>query len=64
MDWKIGPINTIHNILNRHGLTKKRKRRPGVHRVRPEHTQPRPNKCGALILKDGSIWEMVPAVIH
>jgi hypothetical protein len=30
-------INTINNILNRHGLTKKRKRRTGLHRVRPEH---------------------------
>jgi transposase InsO family protein len=34
-------INTIHNILNRHGLLKKRKRKAGVHRVRPDElTQP------------------------
>lgn len=30
-------VNTVGNILDSHGLTKKRKRRPGVHRVRPEH---------------------------
>jgi len=55
-------INTIHNILNRHGLTRKRKRRPGVHRVRPEHlTQAtRPNEVwsfdfkGWFLLGDGT----------
>ena len=30
-------INTINNILSRHGLTRKRKRKAGVHRVHPEH---------------------------
>ena len=30
-------INTVNNILIRHGLTRKRKRRAGLHRVRPEH---------------------------
>jgi putative transposase len=30
-------INTVNNILIRHGLTRKRKRRTGLHRVRPEH---------------------------
>ena len=29
-------INTINNILSRRGLTKKRKRKPGVHRVLSE----------------------------
>ena len=29
-------VNTVGNILDSHGLTKKRKRRTGVHRVRPE----------------------------
>ncbi|NBB81426.1 MAG: DDE-type integrase/transposase/recombinase [Verrucomicrobia bacterium] len=34
-------INTVNNVLNRHGMTKKRKRRAGLHRVRPEHvTEP------------------------
>jgi transposase InsO family protein len=34
-------INTINNILNRHGLTKKRRRKSGVHRVMPENlTEP------------------------
>ena len=29
--------NTVNNILTRHGLTKKRKRKVGVHRVHPEN---------------------------
>lgn len=34
-------INTVNNVLCRHGMTKKRKRRAGLHRVRPEHlTEP------------------------
>ena len=46
-------INTIHNILHRHGLTRKRKRRPGVHRVRTEHlTQAtRPNEVWSFDFK-------------
>ena len=46
-------INTINNILNRHGLTKKRKRRAGVHRVLPEDlTQPtRPNEVWTFDFK-------------
>lgn len=58
-------INTINNILKRHGLTKRRKRRAGVHRVHPEHlTQPtRPNEVwtfdfkGWFTLGDGSRCE-------
>lgn len=30
-------VNTVGNILSSHGLTKKRRRKPGVHRLRPEH---------------------------
>lgn len=39
-------VNTVGNILSSHGLTKKRKRKAGVHRIHPEHlTQPtRPNE--------------------
>jgi transposase InsO family protein len=34
-------VSTIGSVLTRNGLTKKRKRRAGVHRVHPEHlTQP------------------------
>jgi transposase len=50
-------INTIHNILNRNGLIKKRKRRPGVHRVRPEElTEPtRPNEVWTFDLTDRNL---------
>jgi len=43
-------INTVNNVLCRHGMTKKRKRRAGLHRVRPEHlTEPtRPNEVWEL----------------
>lgn len=46
-------INTVNNVLNRHGLTKKRKRRTGLHRVRPEHlTEPtRPNEVWTFDFK-------------
>ncbi|MDQ8209092.1 helix-turn-helix domain-containing protein [Coraliomargarita sp. SDUM461003] len=46
-------INTINNVLNRHGLTKKRKRKPGVHRVRPEHLteSTRPNEVWTFDFK-------------
>lgn len=46
-------INTINNILDRRGLTKKRKRRAGLHRVRPEHlTEPtRPNEVWTFDFK-------------
>jgi len=39
-------VNTVGNILSSHGLTKKRNRKAGVHRIHPEHlTQPtRPNE--------------------
>lgn len=54
-------VNTVGNILSSHGLTKKRKRKPGVHRVRPEHlTEPtHPNEVwtfdfkGWFILRNG-----------
>ena len=53
--------STIGLILNRHGLSQRRKRRPGVHRVHPEHlTEPtRPNEVwtfdfkGWFTLRDG-----------
>jgi transposase InsO family protein len=53
--------STIALVLSRHGLSQKRKRKPGVHRVRPEHlTEPtRPNEVwtvdfkGWFILQDG-----------
>lgn len=46
-------VNTVGNILSSHGLTKKRKRRTGVHRVRPEHlTEPtRPNEVWTFDFK-------------
>lgn len=46
-------INTIGNILSRHGLTQKRKRRAGAHRVHPEHlTEPsRPNEVWTFDFK-------------
>jgi len=46
-------INTVNNVLNRHGLTRKRKRRAGLHRVRPEHlTEPaRPNEVWTFDFK-------------
>jgi transposase InsO family protein len=46
-------VNTVGNILSSHGLTKKRKRRSGVHRVRPEHlTVPtRPNEVWSFDFK-------------
>ena len=46
-------INTINNILSRRGLIKKRKRKPGVHRVTPEHlTEPtRPNEVWTFDFK-------------
>lgn len=58
-------INTVNNILNRNGLTKKRKRRTGVHRIRPENlTEPtRANEVwtfdfkGWFYLGDGSRCE-------
>ena len=39
-------VNTVNNLLSRHGLTKKRRRKAGVYRVHPEHlTVPtRPNE--------------------
>ncbi|MCH8476244.1 MAG: integrase core domain-containing protein [Opitutales bacterium] len=45
--------STIGSILNRHGLTKKRKRKPGVHRVLPDHlTVPtRPNEVWTFDFK-------------
>lgn len=54
-------VNTVGNILSSHGLTKRRKRKPGVHRVRPEHlTEPTcPNEVwtfdfkGWFTLRDG-----------
>jgi len=53
--------STIALVLSRHGLSQKRKRKVGVHRVRPEHlTEPtRPNEVwtvdfkGWFTLKDG-----------
>ncbi len=53
--------STIALVLSRHGLSQKRKRKVGVHRVRPAHlTEPtRPNEVwtvdfkGWFILKDG-----------
>lgn len=46
-------VNTVGNILSRHGLTKKRKRKAGMHRVRPEHlTEPtRPNEVWTFDFK-------------
>jgi len=46
-------INTVNNVLNRHGMTKRRKRRCGLHRVRPEHlTEPtRPNEVWTFDFK-------------
>jgi transposase InsO family protein len=46
-------INTVGNILSSHGLTKKRKRKSGVHRVRPEHlTEPtHPNEVWTFDFK-------------
>lgn len=46
-------INTVGNVLNRHGLTKKRKRKAGVHRVLAENlTQPtRPNEVWSFDFK-------------
>jgi transposase len=46
-------INTVGNILDRHGLTKKRKRKAGVHRVLAENlTQPtRPNEVWSFDFK-------------
>jgi transposase InsO family protein len=46
-------INTVNNVLNRHGMTRKRKRRAGLHRVRPEHlTEPtRPNEVWTFDFK-------------
>jgi transposase InsO family protein len=46
-------VNTVGNILARHGLTGRRKRRAGVHRVRPEHlTEPtRPNEVWSFDFK-------------
>lgn len=46
-------INTVGNVLGRHGLTRKRKRRTGLHRVRPEHlTEPtRPNEVWTFDFK-------------
>lgn len=45
--------STIGLVLSRHGLSRKRKRRPGVHRVRPEHlTEPtRPNEVWTFDFK-------------
>jgi len=45
--------STIGLILSRHGLTQKRKRRPGVHRVRPEHLTEatRPNEVWTFDFK-------------
>lgn len=46
-------VNTVNNVLSRHGLTRKRKRRAGLHRVRPEHlTEPtRPNEVWTFDFK-------------
>ena len=46
-------INTVNNVLSRHGMTKKRRRRAGLHRVRPEHlTEPtRPNEVWTFDFK-------------
>lgn len=46
-------VNTVGNLLGSHGLTKKRKRKPGVHRVRPQHlTEPtRPNEVWTFDFK-------------
>lgn len=45
--------STIGEILSRHGLSQKRKRKAGVHRVRPEHlTEPtRPNEVWTFDFK-------------
>ena len=53
--------STIALVLSRHGLSQKRRRRPGAYRVRPEHlTEPtRPNEVwtfdfkGWFLLQDG-----------
>lgn len=46
-------VSTIGSVLSRNGLTKKRKRKAGVHRVHPEHlTQPtRPNEVWTFDFK-------------
>lgn len=46
-------VNTVENILGRHGMTKKRRRKPGVHRLRTEHlTVPtRPNEVWTFDFK-------------
>ena len=57
--------STIGLVLSRHGFSQKRKRRPGVHRVRPEHlTEPtRPNEVwtfdfkGWFTLQNGQRWD-------
>jgi len=51
-------VNTVGNILGSHGLTKKRKRKAGVHRVHPEHlTQPtHPNEVWTFDYKGWAGW--------
>lgn len=46
-------VNTVGNILSRHGLTNKRKRKSGVHRAHPDHlTEPtRPNEVWTFDFK-------------
>ena len=46
-------VNTVNNVLSRHGLTQKRRRKAGLHRVRPEHlTEPtRPNEVWTFDFK-------------
>ncbi|MGF1530764.1 MAG: integrase core domain-containing protein [Puniceicoccaceae bacterium] len=46
-------INTVNNVLSRHGLTQKRKRKGGLHRVRPEHLSEatRPNEVWTFDFK-------------
>jgi transposase InsO family protein len=46
-------VNTVNNILSRHGMTKQRGRRAGLHRVRPEHlSEPtRPNEVWTFDFK-------------
>lgn len=46
-------VNTVGNILRSHGLTQKRKRKAGAHRIRPEHLTEatRPNEVWTFDFK-------------
>jgi len=49
-------ISTVHAVLDRHGLVKRRRRRPPTPAARRCHARRRSMRCGVPITKASSCW--------